>query len=234
LPTAFSALPSADVDIRAVDLLYPAANSLVYQPAEPQSGTPAILYVNSIPGAPSGAVKVASFLQEAIPGRHFAAALAQERSDLPKFRRFGAEPAFVDGWALYAASLGEELGLYRDADATRSFIAGQLQCAAALVVDTGVHAENWTRAQAVDYIRSKLALDEADAGWMTDRVVALPGDGLACKIGELRIQSLRNRAMQVLGARFDIREFHAQILSDGAVPLDMLETKIKLWMEARP
>jgi uncharacterized protein (DUF885 family) len=152
---------------------------------------------------------------------------------LPKFRRFGNEPVFVDGWSLYAASLGEELGLYRDDDAKRGALAGQLKCTVALVVDTGLHAKDWTRAQAADYVRAQLGVDAADANLMTDRFVALPGEALACKMGELKFRALRTRAQQALGTRFDIREFHSEILKDGAMPLDILEAKMKLWMEAR-
>jgi uncharacterized protein (DUF885 family) len=231
LPTLFAALPRADFELRDAVPFGGSANPLVYQPAVARRGVPAILYVNS---AALPRVEVASFLQEAIPGRHYQSALQQERTDLPKFRQFGNEPAFVDGWALYAASLGEELGLYRDDEAKRGAVIGQLRCAAALVVDTGLHAKSWTRTQAIDYLRSKLAVNDADAGFMTDRLVASPGDALACKIGELKIQSLRNRAQQTMGTRFDIREFHSEILRGGAMPLDILEARIKLWMEARP
>jgi len=128
--------------------------------------------------------------------------------------------------------LGEELGLYRDDEAKRDQLSGQLKCAVALVVDTGLHAQSWTRAQAVDYVRVQLAADDAEANLLTDRFVALPGDALACKIGELKFQALRKRAAEALGARFDIREFHSEILKDGAMPLDILEAKIQLWMEA--
>jgi len=110
---------------------------------------------------------------------------------------------------------------------------GQLKCAVALVVDTGLHAQGWTRVQAVDYLRAQLAAGDADVDQMADRFVALPGDALACMVGELRIQALRTQAQRVLGARFDIREFHSEILKDGAMPLDILEAKMKLWMEAR-
>ncbi len=152
---------------------------------------------------------------------------------MPKFRRFGSEPAFVDGWALYAASLGDELGLYRDDEAKRGALVGQLKCAVALVVDTGLHAQDWTRAQAADYVRAQLGVDAADASLMTDRFVALPGDALSCKMGELKFQALLTHARQALSARFDIRDFHSEILKDGAMPLDILEAKMKRWMEAR-
>jgi uncharacterized protein (DUF885 family) len=235
MPTLFSAVPRADFEIRAFGPIGPAATTLLaYQRAAPDGGTPAILYVNTAPSAVRPAnVEIASFLQEAIPGRHYQSALQQERTDLPKFRQFGDEPAFADGWALYAASLGEALGLYRDDEAKRGALLGQLKCAVALVVDTGLHAEDWTRAQAADYLRAQLAVDVADADLLTDRFVALPGDALACKMGELKIQALLIHARQTLGTRFDIRDFHAEILKDGAMPLDILEAKMTLWMVAR-
>jgi uncharacterized protein (DUF885 family) len=232
MPTLFSAVPRADFEIRASGALREAATLLAYQPAAPDVGTPAILYVNTDPNAARSA-EIAVFLQQAIPGRHYQSALQRERADLPEFRRFGSEPVFVDGWALYAASLGEELGLYRDDEAKRGALLGQLKCAAALVVDTGLHAKDWTRAQAADYLRAKLGVDAAEANLMTDRFAALPGDALACKMGELRFRALRTHAQQALGTRFDIREFHTEILKDGAMPLDILEAKMQRWMDAR-
>ncbi|HEY4445187.1 MAG TPA: DUF885 family protein [Steroidobacteraceae bacterium] len=234
MPTLFSAVPRADFEIRAMGGLGEPAAFLLYQPAVPDDGTPAILYVNTEPsGARAADVEIAGFLQEALPGRHYQSALQQERDDLPKFRRFGSEPGFVDGWALYAASLGDELGLYRDDEARRGALAGQLKCDVALVADTGIHAKGWTRAQAADYLRAQLGVDPADAGLMTDRLVALPGDALACKMGELKFQALLTQARQALGARFDIREFHTELLKDGAMPLDILEAKMQRWMQAR-
>lgn len=232
MPMLFSLMPRSDFEIRAL-----ASQSqwapLTYQGTAMDGRAPAILYVNTGPAvAQPASFRVASFLQEALPGRHYQWALQQERADLPRFRRFGAEPALVEGWALYAASLGEELGVYRDDDAKRGALLGQLTCAAALVVDTGLHAKDWTPAQAADYLRTQLAVDAAEADLMTDRFVALPGDALACKMGELKIQALRSRAQQLLGARFDIREFHTQILKDGAMPLDILDAKMQLWMDA--
>jgi uncharacterized protein (DUF885 family) len=176
---------------------------------------------------------IAGFLQEALPGRHFQSALQQERTDLPMFRRFGTDPAFDDGWALYAATLGEELGLYRDDEARRGVLLRELGCAAALVVDTGLHAMDWTPARAADYLQQQLALSAADAALMVDRFVALPGDALACTVGELKIQALRSRAQRIQGTRFDIRKFHSEILEDGSMPLDILEAKMNLWLGAQ-
>jgi uncharacterized protein (DUF885 family) len=230
MPTLFADTPPADFEIRAAAPVGDATPPLEYQPAAP-GGAGAILYVDT--ASASRRAEVAAFLGEAIPGRHYQSAIQRQRSDLPKFRRFGAEPAFVEGWALYAASLGDELGLYRDDAAKRDAVLGDLSCAVALVVDTGLQTNNWTRAQAVDYLRAQLTVDEAAAGLMTDRFVAFPGDSLACKIGERKIQALRARAQQLLGARFDSRDFHSELLKDGAMPLDLLQAKMQLWMEAR-
>jgi uncharacterized protein (DUF885 family) len=233
MPVLFSAMPETDVDIRASGSSNPPAALLTYRSAAVDGATPAILYVNTAPGAAGPAkVEIASFLREALPGRHYQYALQREAADLPKFRRFGSEPAFTDGWAEYAASLGEELGLYRDDEDRREELSGQLKCAVALVVDTGLQAKGWTRAKAADYLRAQLGADNAEAELGADRFLALPGDDLACKIGELKFQALRKRALEALGTRFDIREFHAEILKDGAMPLDILEAKMQLWMAA--
>ena len=233
LPTLFSAAPPADFVFRESAPLG-ATSPLVYQPAMPD-GKPAVLHVSAGPeGARPRGVDIAAFLAAALPGRHYQSALQQGRSDLPKFRRFGGEPAFIDGWALYAATLGEELGLARDDDARRDALSGELICAAALVVDTGLHAKGWTREQAVDYLRAQLGASAADAALLVDRAAALPGNALACKVGELKIRALRVRAQTTLGMRFDIHEFHAQLLKEGAIPLDILEARIKVWTEARP
>ena len=234
MPTLFSAVAQADFEIRSAGPPGDSTSVLVYRRAGADSGAPAVLFVNTaaIEGQPV-TLQVAGFLQEALPGRHYQSALQQGRTDLPKFRRYGDAPAFVDGWALYAASLGEELGLYREADATRDALLGQLRCATALVVDTGLHAQNWTRAQAAAYLGEQLSIDAAAAGLMIERFAAFPGAALACKMGELKFQALRVRAQQVMGARFDIHEFHSEILEDGAMPLDILDAKLKRWMEAR-
>jgi len=233
LPMLFSAIPHSDFEIRPMAAFDEAETPLYYQPAAPGDGTIAVLYVNVGTAAARPAVVIANFLQQGLPGHHLQFALQQERSDLPRFRRYGSEPAFVQGWGLYAASLGEEMGLYRDDQAKLGALLGQMKCAVALVVDTGLHAKGWTRAQALDYLRAQLALDDTAANRLIDRYVALPGDALACKMGELKFQALRARAQQALGAQFDIREFHAEILKDGAMPLDILEAKMKAWMGAK-
>jgi uncharacterized protein (DUF885 family) len=233
LPALFSETPQAEFTIRRVESFRETtAPALSYQRAAADGRSAAILYVNT--GGIAAQPVMASaglFLREAAPGHHFQAAIQEERTDLPRFRRFGGDPAFVEGWGSYAASLGEELGLYRDTESKFAALLVQLQCAAGLVIDTGLHSLGWPRERAIDYLRALLPIDEAAVRETVDRDLALPGEALACSLGERKIQDLRARAEQVLGPRFDIRAFHAELLNDGAIPLDILETKVKRWLD---
>lgn len=228
LPSLFSELPKEDFDIRSAEWLPTPAGAVYYQRAG--ADVPAVLYVNAGRGA--RAVTIASFLQQALPGHHLQLALQQEHADLPRFRRFGSEPAFTEGWGIYAASLGDTLRLDSDESAKSSAAAAEMRCAAALVVDTGVHAKGWTRRQGVEYLRAHLEIDDRDAQELIDYYAANPADALACMVGGLKFRALRSRAQQSLGGRFDLREFHHEILRDGAMPLDILETKMKTWTDA--
>jgi uncharacterized protein (DUF885 family) len=227
--TQFSDIPKTQFDIRATDQLPMPASALYYEPST-RGGAPAVLYVHA--GRAAVKVSIASFLQQGLPGHHLQAALQEDRADLPRFRRFGSEPAFTEGWGLYAASLGEALGLYQDEAAKLDEAAGEMRCAVALVVDTGIHAKGWTRAHALDYLRAHAGFDEVDAQAMIDWYSANPADALACTMGGLKFRALRARLQQSLGPRFDIREFHAEILRDGAMPMDILEAKMKTWADA--
>jgi len=191
--------------------------------------TPPADLVSTLKGAK--AVSIADFLQRDLPGEHFQIALQQQRTDLPRFRRFGSEPAFTRGWGLYAASLGDALGLYTDESAKSDAAAVQMGCAAALVVDTSLHAKGWTRSQAIDYLRVHLGIDDLGAQSLIDSYAASPADALAC-VGAMSFRTLRARAQQRLGSRFDLREFHSEILRGGAMPLDILEARMKSWMDA--
>jgi uncharacterized protein (DUF885 family) len=233
----FTEPPDAPLEVRGTEWLADPKMALLYVPGGLPGGLPGkpapVLYFNIAPAVlRTGRVSMASFLQQALPGRHLQAALAQERVDLPRFRRMEADAGFVEGWGLYAASLGEQLGLLADDTAKTEALTLQLQCAAGLVVDTGLHAKGWTRKQALDYLRAQLTIDDAGAQVLVDSYAANPADALACKMGELRFVSLRTKAQQALGGRFDIRAFHTEILRDGAMPLDLLEAKMKIWMDA--
>jgi uncharacterized protein (DUF885 family) len=232
LPTGFAQVPRADFAIRLTgDYREAWAPSLSYQRATPNGTTAAVLYVNAggIEAQPLTAPAV-GFLREALPGHHYQLAIQQERAELPRFRRYGGDPAFVEGWGLYAASLGEELGLYRDAESKFTALMAELECAAGLVIDTGLHSQGWTRPQAIEYLQSRSPIDETTVRGIVDRAIALPGEALACGIGVRKIQGLRARAAQTLGPAFDIRAFHFQILDDGAMPLDILESKVNRWL----
>jgi uncharacterized protein (DUF885 family) len=230
MPSLFSDNPEADFAIRAAEWLPEPASALYYQPADGLGFKPAVLYVHT--GKTAVKVSTATFLQQGLPGHHLQIALQQQRADLPRFRRFGSEAAFTEGWGLYAVSLGEALGVYPDDAAKLDATMVEMRCAVALVVDPGIHAKGWTRGRALDYLRAHLGIDELDAQAMIDWYAANPGDALACMMGGLKFRALRARAQQSLGARFDVREFHAEILRDGAMPMDMLEAKMKTWANA--
>jgi uncharacterized protein (DUF885 family) len=232
VPASFSETPESDFAIRPVDAFREStAPALSFQRAAPNGKTAAILFVNAAGiGERPVIAAPASFLREAVPGHQYQLAIQQERTDLPRFRRLGGTPAYVEGWGLYAASLGEELGLYRDTESKIAALIVDLECAAGLVIDTGLHSQGWIRQQAIDYLHAQLPIDEAIARNMVDRDLALPGDALACTICERKIVNLRARAQQTLGARFDIRAFHSELLNGGAMPLDILESKIDRWL----
>lgn len=230
LPALFSQPPRADFAIRGVETFRQTSSpALSYQRADSNAKTGAVLYVNAAGAPQPAAAATVRFLREAVPGHHFQTTIQQESSALPRFRKFGGDPAFVEGWGLYAASLGEEMGLYRDPESKIAAVLVQLECAAGLVIDTGVHSQGWSRQRAIDYLQAQLPIDEAAVREKVDRAIALPAEALACTIGGREIQSLRTRAQQALGERFDIRAFHEEILDDGAMPLDILDSKVKRW-----
>ncbi len=235
LPASFARRPRARFVIRAVESHRAAAAPLAeYEAPAADGARPAVLYVNAQDPALRLSYLVAPlFLHEALPGRHYLTALAQETPYLPSFRRFGRVHAFDEGWALYAGSLGPSLGL--QADAYAQFGAGSMQLwrAAQLVVDTGIHARGWRRDRAIEYLRANSALGEAAIAAEVDRCIARPGEALAGKVGELRILELRREAQRRLGAGFDLREFHEQVAGAGALPLPTLEAKVRRWIARR-
>jgi uncharacterized protein (DUF885 family) len=175
----------------------------------------------------------ALFLHEAIPGHHYQLSLQQENEDLPRFLHPEGMGVFVEGWALYSESLGRELGLYADPYQYLGRLSNEMHRAIRLVVDTGIHAKGWTREQAIRYSLDHEARSEASITSEIERYMVAPGQALTYKIGELKIRELRARAEESLGERFDIREFHRQVLGSGSLPLALLEEKIEKWIAAR-
>ena len=169
-------------------------------------------------------------LHEGVPGHHLQIALAMEQQSIPKFRRYGGYTAFIEGWGLYAESLGDEMGLYDDPYSKFGQLMFEIWRASRLVVDTGIHHLRWDRQKAIDFMVGNTVKQELEIAAEIDRYIVWPGQALAYKIGQLKITELRNKAKQMLGDKFDIRQFHDEILKDGAMPLDILETKMNAWM----
>ncbi|WP_245156300.1 DUF885 domain-containing protein [Agrilutibacter solisilvae] len=235
IPEQFSLIPKSPFEIRPVEpyRAQSAAGGQYYPPNEDGS-RPGIFYVNTF-DLPTRKTWDAEdlYLHEAIPGHHFQIALQQELTNLPKFRRFGGETAFAEGWGLYAESLGRDLGVYTDPYDYFGYLQNELWRAIRLVVDTGLHSKNWSREQVIKYMLDNSAESETQSTAEAERYIAWPGQALAYKIGELKIQELRDRAERELGNKFDVREFHAEVLKDGAVPLSVLEGKIDRWIASK-
>ncbi len=168
---------------------------------------------------------------EGVPGHHLQLSLAQELPDLPTFRRHGGYTAFVEGWALYSERLGREVGRYQDPYSEYGRLENEMWRAIRLVIDTGVHEKKWSRDQMVEYFHRYTAMDEPNVQSEVDRYIAWPGQALAYKLGQLEIQKLRDEARQKLGAKFDLRSFHDEVLGNGALPLDVLDAQVRAWIK---
>ena len=169
---------------------------------------------------------------EGIPGHHLQISIAEELTGLPEFRKYEGYTAFVEGWALYSERLGKEIGFYTDPVSDYGRLEADIWRAIRLVVDTGVHSLHWTRQQMVDYFHDHSAIDETNVQAEVDRYVAWPGQALGYKMGQLKILELRARAKDKLGVGFDIRRFHDEVVDSGALPLDVLESRVNAWIAA--
>ena len=228
----FSTLPKSPLEIRPVPAFREkndAGGS--YQQGTPDGSRPGIFYFNTydLPSRTKPGMETL-YLHEGSPGHHFQISLAQENAELPSFMRFGGNTAFVEGWALYAETLGPRLGMFTDPYQYFGHLNDQMLRAMRLVVDTGIHSKKWTRDQSITYMLTNSSMGKTDATSEVERYIAIPGQALAYMTGRLKIQELRERAERELGPKFDIREFHAQVLMTGALPLAVLEAKIDRWI----
>jgi uncharacterized protein (DUF885 family) len=231
----FNTIPKTPLEIRP-DPPYREKTSAggEYNQGTPDGSRPGIFYYNSydLPSRYTWGYE-SLFLHEGRPGHHFQISLAQENTTLPAFQRFGGNTAYVEGWALYSESLGYELGFYTDPYQNYGHLNDEILRAMRLVVDTGIHAKGWGRDQAIKYMLDNSAMSPTDATAEVERYIAIPGQALAYKVGQLTIRRLRTRAEQALGPKFDVREFHAQVLMSGALPMRVLEEKIDAWIAAK-
>jgi uncharacterized protein (DUF885 family) len=236
LPALFGVLPKAPYEVRALPESYRQSRDNGYYSAAAADGSrPGVLWINVYaPGVQDKFNLMTISLHEGLPGHHMQMSIAQEQRDLPSFRRFDSTNAYVEGWGLYAESLGREMGFYTDPWQYYGRLNYAILRANRLVIDTGIHEMGWSIGQGVRWMTEHSSMTEAQAAAEVERYAAYPGQALSYKIGELKILALRSRAQEQLGPRFDIKAFHDQILTGGSMPLQILQEKVERWLAAVP
>lgn len=234
LPKLFGLLPKADVEVVPVEeFREKGASAAQYVPGTPDGSRPGKVYVNTGDYQHRSTLDIESTsYHEGVPGHHMQISIAQELPSLPPFRQHGFFTAYVEGWALYSERLGKDVGFYQDPYSEFGRLNDELLRACRLVLDTGVHAKHWNRDQMVRFFREHSGEDEPDIQAETDRYIAAPGQALAYKLGQLKFLELRQRAKDQLGAKYDIRAFHDEMLNGGALPLDTLDPRTNRWIAA--
>jgi uncharacterized protein (DUF885 family) len=233
IPNYFGILPKADCVVAVIpEHEAPFTTIAYYQSPNPDGSKPGEYFVNTYrpETRPRFEIEVLSW-HEAIPGHHLQIAIAQELGDVPSFRKYGGSTAFVEGWGLYTERLAEEMGLYSSDLSRIGMLSYDAWRASRLVVDTGIHAMSWTRAEAEAYMLAHTALTPVNISNEVDRYISTPGQALAYKVGQLEIIALRKQAESQLGARFDIKKFHDVVLSQGAVTLPVLRAQVEAWIQ---
>lgn len=235
LPSLFGRFPKSGFEIRAIEEYRERSMPSSYIFGSLDGARPGVFYLNASALRRTGSATVSRslYLHESVPGHHFQVSLQRENKELPLFRRMNWSTAFSEGWALYAESLGRDLGLYANRRDELAMLYNELYRAARLVVDVGIHLKGWTREQAIDYMIATAGDSRDNAEREVERYMAWPGQALSYKIGQLKILEIRDKARAHLGAAFDIREFHDELLKDGSMPLSILEGKMDRWAAAR-
>lgn len=231
LPKLFKTLPRLTYGVREIqEVAAKGAAAAQYIGGSIEAGRPGYFEANTYKLDSRGKFGMETLtLHEAVPGHHFQIALAAEIKGLPEFRRFGGNTAYIEGWALYAETLGKELGFFKDPYSYYGHLSDQMLRAVRLVVDTGMHAKGWTKEKALAYFRSSMPTSDHESESEINRYISWPGQALAYKVGALKIRELRDRATEKLGDKFDVREFHDQVLLQGALPMEVLEKHINEW-----
>jgi len=235
LPSLFGRLPKAGMQVMQVETYREKnASGAQYTPGTPDGKRPGQIKVNTgdLEHRTTLDVETTAY-HEGIPGHHMQLSIAQELPTLPPFRQHAFYIAYIEGWALYSERLAEDLGAYQDPYSMYGHLQDDLLRAIRLVADTGFHSMKWTRQQVVDYFHASSGIDEPNVQSETDRYMAWPAQALGYKIGQLKIIELREKARKELGPRFDIRGFHDEVLSGGAMPLDVLAARIDAWVAQR-
>lgn len=235
LPDYFDVMPKADYVVKPVESFREqSAAGASYESPAVDGSRPGVFYINTynLKAQPKWGMTTLS-LHEAAPGHHFQIAIKQELAGVPEFQRFSGYTAFEEGWALYAEYLGIEMGLFSDPYQYFGKLSDEMLRAMRLVVDTGLHAKGWSREQAIQYMKDNSPMAESDIVAEVERYMAIPGQALSYKVGQLKILSLRAKAEQALGDKFDLKEFHAQILTSGSLPMAVMAQKVDRWIAAK-
>jgi uncharacterized protein (DUF885 family) len=231
LPQLFTYIPGSPVTVEAIPA-FQSAMATHYMTGTPDGKRPGRVVVATSDFAHRILIDdEATAYHEGIPGHHMQESVAQQMTDLPKFRQHSFNSGYIEGWALYAEQLGKEVGFYQDPGSDYGRLASDRFRAVRLVVDTGIHAKGWTREQVVDFFRKSGTIPEPEIQTETDRYIAWPGQALSYKLGQLKFRELRQRAQKELGAKFDIRTFHDEMLSGGVLPLDLLDARTESWIQ---
>jgi uncharacterized protein (DUF885 family) len=235
LPELFGRLPKAPLEVVPVpSYMEKDQSAAYYDNGTPDGSRPGHVYVNTYNFAERSLAPVeAVAYHEGLPGHHLQISIAQELTGLPEFRKYQDYTAFTEGWGMYSERLGKDVGFYKDPYSDYGRLENDMWRAIRLVVDTGVHSQHWTRQQMVDYFHENSAIDDTNIQAEVDRYIAWPAQALGYKMGQMEILGLRERAKTALGAKFDIKAFHDEVLDSGALPLDVLEQRVDAWIAAQ-